>query len=571
MRKFFIWFGVGVGIIIIFITISYLLLAVLLDKEPYVAKNSYLTCNIWGSIPEYTVSDALDEYFVGRVTDMAKLRRGFKMAAIDARIKGIIIRIGFVQAGFAKLQELQQLISEFRSSGKKVFAFLDIATTRDYFLASACDSIYLQPGGALILTGFAAEVSFYKGLLNKIGVEADFEHVGKYKSYPEPYTRQEMSAPMREVIDDILDNRYKRVVNTIAVNRNISVQNVEHFINEITGFTGAEALKNGLIDGLRYESELSGILNPNEPNLSEISLLRYTDINPHDLGLETGSKFALIYCSGSITGGEDGDDPIFGTTVGANRVIRNIESAARSRSIKAIILRIDSPGGSGLASEKIWNSVKEASKEKPVIASISDLGASGGYYIAIGADTIVAQPSSLIGSIGVFIGKFSMEGLYQKLGISIESIQKGKNARMFSLAKTFSPGERAVVRKLIEDTYQDFVMRVAESRRQPYDQIDNIAQGRVWTGERGFALGLVDTLGGLQTAINIAKRRVKLDEEEDVQLIFYPKRKSLFGSLSRYLSVRQRIPLSEIRYIEEYILNLQLRPLALMPFKVNFN
>ncbi len=452
-----------------------------------------------------------------------------------------------------------------------MFAYLEIATTRDYYLASACDSVYMQPGGTLLLTGLAAEVTFYKGLLKKIGVEADFEHVGKYKSYPETYTRQKMSVPQREVINDILNNRYRSIVLTIFRNRGIPEERVEYLINDITGFTAKEALKNDLIDGLRYQNELPEILNPSEQKMSEISVLSYADLNPRDLGLETGSKLAVVYCTGTITGGEDGSDPIFGNTVGANRIIRNLESAARNKAIKAIILRIDSPGGSGIASERIWNSVKVAAKEKPVIASISDLGASGGYYIAIGADTIVAQPASLIGSIGVFIGKFSMDSLYQKLNINVEAVQKGKNARMFSILKTFSASERKVIRKIIEDSYSDFVTRVAESRNQTYDETDKIAQGRVWGGEKGYELGLIDILGGFREAINIAKEKAKIDPEQDVQLLLYPKRKSFFGSFFRYLSVLTKPSLLNIKNIENYLGEFQSRPLMLMPFQINFN
>jgi protease-4 len=571
MRKFLLWFGIGIGIIIIFLAAFYLILSSLLDTEPYVAKNSYLTCGLWGTIPEYTVSDALEEYLSGAVVDMAKLRRSFRMAAVDDRIKGMVLRIGFMQVGYAKLQELQQMIAEYRSSGKKIYAFLDMATTGSYFLASACDSVYLQPGGTILLTGVAAEITFYKDLLNKIGVEADFEHVGKYKSYPEPYTRQSMSGPLREVINDLLENRYRIIIAQIAENRGLPVDQVERMINEITGFTGKEALEYGLIDGLRYESELAALFKTGDREPSEISVLSYADLNPRDLGLETGARMALIYCSGSITGGEDGSDPVFGSTVGASRIVRNLESAARNSSIKAIILRIDSPGGSGIASEKIWHSVKQAARKKPVIASISDVGASGGYYIAIGADTIIAQPASLIGSIGVFIGKFSFQHLYEILGINVESVKRGENARMFTLSKTFSSSERAVVKKLIEDSYQDFVSRVAESRRQTYEQIDDISQGRVWTGDRGLALGLIDTLGGLQEAIDIARKMTGLDEQEDVNLVIYPRRKSLFGSFFRYLSVLQKDPLSRIGLIETYFRKLQLQPLTMMPYQISIN
>ena len=573
MRKLFWWIGIIIGIVLIFIIIIYFVFSALLNNEPYIANDSYIEYNLWGSLPEYNASDALEEYFSGSVLDMIKIRRTLKMAAVDDRIQGIILNIGFLQGGFAKIEEIREMLNEFKTSGKKVFAHLDIATTRDYLLASCCDSVYLQPGGTIILTGLSAEVTFYKGLLNKVGIDADFEHVGKYKSYPEAYTRQEMSEPQREVINDILDNRYKYIISTIAANRNISEDRVDYLINNITGFTGDEARKMGLVDGLRFKNGLSGILTKDAGELSKVSALDYSNIHPKDLGLEKGPRFAVIFCSGTITGGEDGNDPIFGSTLGADRVIRNIESATRNKSIKAIILRIDSPGGSGIDSEKIWKAVIEAAKEKPVIASISDLGASGGYYIAVGADTIIAESTSLIGSIGVFIGKFSLDNLYHKLGINVEAIQRGKNARIFSLVKTFSPDERAVVRKLITDSYDDFVNRVAENRKKSTEEIDRIAQGRVWTGEEGAELGLVDTLGGLNVAINLAKKKADIASDVDVHMILYPKRKSFLNSIFRYITLLQKspFPLEEISRLEQRIASIQSRVLAIMPFKINFN
>jgi protease-4 len=571
MRKLLWWIGIIIGIVLIFVTIIYFAFSAFLDNEPYIADESYIEYDIWGSVPEYSASDALEEYFSGSVLDMVKIRRTLKIAAVDDRIQGIILNISFFQGGYAKIEEIREMINEFKSSGKKVFAYLDIATTRDYLLASSCDSVYLQPGGTIILTGLSAEVTFYKDLLNKVGIEADFEHIGKYKSYPEAYTRQNMSDPQREVINDILDNRYEYLISTIAVNRNITEDRVDYLINNITGFTGDEARQMGLIDGLRFKNELPGILTNNTRVLSKVSALNYSKINPRDLGLEKGPRFAVIFCSGTITGGEDGDDPIFGGTMGADRVIRNIESAAKNKSIKAIILRIDSPGGSGIDSEKIWKAVIEAAKEKPVIASISDLGASGGYYIAIGADTVIAESTSLIGSIGVFIGKFSLENLYHKLGINVESIQRGKNARLFSLVKTFSPDERAIVKKLIADSYDDFINRVAENRKKSAEEINRIAQGRVWTGQEGAALGLVDTLGGLDMAIKIAKEKADIATDVDIHLILYPKRKSFLNSIFRYIAILHKSPLEDVRRLERCIENIQSRVLAIMPFRINFN
>ena len=567
MKRFLFWVGIVFLIFIVLMVGAYFFISSLFDSEPYIANNSYLTVPISGSLPEYLPADILQEQFSGTLMDMRKLRQSLVMAAHDDRIKGVILKVSFVQSGFAKLQEIRQLIARFRESNKKIYAYMDIGLIRDYYIASACDSVFLQPEGTLLLHGLSAEVSFYKDLLTKLGIEADFEHVGKYKSYPDAYTRQNMTDEQREVIDYILDIRFDEWLQTVSDNRNITYENLKKLINDISAFVPSEALEYNLVDGIKHYEELSGSLQKNSASLYEVSALDYIRIDPSSIGLEDGPKIAVISRSGSIMGGEDSSDPIFGATMGANRVIRNIKQAAENNSIKAIVLRIDSPGGSGLASEKIWYAVREARLIKPVLASISDMGASGGYYIAIAADTIIAQNASLIGSIGVFIGKFNLSGLYNKLGINTVSIQRGKNARLFSLKSGFSKSERQVVQKIIQDYYQNFVDKVAKARHKSFTEIHTIAQGRVWNGQDGLNKGLIDKIGGLSEAIVLAKEMADIDETTNVKLIFYPKAHSLFNSITRNIGILEN-PIEEI---ENYFKKIQIQPMALMPFILNYN
>jgi protease-4 len=569
MKRLIKWIAIICGVFLIMIFLSYWFISSLFDIEPVVYQNSYLQINLGGNIPEYNPSDPLEEYIRGTSLDLKKIRQSLKMAEIDHRIKGVILKIGFLRTGYAKLDEIHQLIKKFRTSGKKIYAHFDYGLTRDYYLASVCDSIYISPGGTLFLTGVAAEVTFYKGFLNKIGIEADFEHVGEYKNAPDMYTRQTMSDYQKEVIDNILDSRYKNLIHTIVQNRRIRPEHVRHLIEEVSGFTPEQAVLNDLVDGIKYIDEVKELFKGDFNRINQISATEYSLINPASVGMDGIEDIAVIFCTGTMMGGEDGADPIFGKTMGANRVIRDINRAAESRSIKAIILRIDSPGGSSLAADEIWNAVANAQKEKPVIASISDVGASGGYYIALAADTILAQNLSLIGSIGVFAGKFSLKNLYEKIELNNVYMKRGKNAGIFSLNSKFTDSERKVVQEMIRDTYQKFVSKVAESRHRSYDEIDLIARGRVWSGLKGIDVNLIDIIGGLDEAILIAKHMANIEDETSVRLIYYPKRRSFFNQLFNRFTILSGFIKNPVYQLENYIQEIQIRSLLLMPFTIH--
>jgi protease-4 len=376
-----------------------------------------------------------------------------------------------------------------------------------------------------------------------------------------------MSDYRREVINNILDNRYDELLSKISEQRGIDQDKLQNLIDNISGFTPQEAVEFNLIDGVKHYDDLEESLIDDNESISKVSALEYSKISPSTIGFTGGSTIAVIYCTGSIMGGEGGSDPIFGATMGANRVVRDIKQAARNSYISAIILRINSPGGSAIASEKIWKAVMEAKKEKPVIASISDLGASGGYYIAMAADTILAQRASLVGSIGVFLGKFSLSELYKQIGINTESVKRGKNSQLFSLTSKFSDSERQVVRKLISDNYNNFVSKVADSRNKNIDQIHEIAQGRVWTGEDSYKYDLIDEIGGFDRAIEIAKEKSDIDESEIVRIVYYPKNKSFLKSLTRTVNFLDN-PIEEI---EKYCLKYQMLPLRLMPYRIQYH
>jgi protease IV len=572
MKRLLKWISIILGIFLVFIFISYFVISSILDTEPIVYDNSYLYISLAGQIPEYIPYAGFEDLFESGELDMHSIRKSLKMAAVDARIKAVVLRISPLLVGYAKIQDIQQSIELFKQSGKKVYAYFDLATTKDYYLATACDSIYLTPEGMFLLTGVRAELTFYKDLLKEhIGIEADFEHIGKYKNAPDSYTRQNMSNEQREIINSIVDYRYNEIVSTISKQRGISSQKIKQIINDISGLTPDEALDLNLIDGLKYFEDVIDLVSING-RVHKVTAAEYSRIPPSSLDLEQGPKVAVIYSSGTITGGNDSDDPIIGQTIGSARLVRNLRSAADSKSTKAIVLRINSPGGSGIASDNILNAINYAREKKPVIASISDLGASGGYYIAIGADTIVSQSGSLVGSIGVFAGKFSLEKLYKKWGINTETIQRGKNANLFSLNQKFSKTERKVIQKIIGDFYKNFVQKVSDNRNKTFDEIHNIAQGRVWNGYDGYQIGLIDTLGGLNTAIEIAKSMAGISEDSDPKIVVYPRKKSVLSKLIKNLTlVKNSKEYFIINNVKKFMSEFELRPLALMPFELTIN
>jgi len=558
------------GFLILFFFL-FLAIGVLSDSEPIVEDNSYLHMSIGGSIPEYVAPNPFEGFTGGSGLDLKKIRDNLEKAAVDERINGVVLSLGFLQTGYAKIEELQNLIDTYRESGKKIYAYLEFGLTKEYLVAIACDSVFMPPNANLFLTGVGSEITFYKGLFEKVGVQADFVHVGQFKNAPDQYTRDKISPAQSLVINDILDQFFNFIIKSVAERRNISEDNVRDLIDNHSGFTGKSALANGLIDTTLYKEDIIKLLDYENSAPQKISGSTYASIPVSSLGIRNKSRIAVIHISGTISGGNDVDDPILGKLAGANTIAGNIRSAARSSSTKAIILRIDSPGGSAIAANIIWKAVEEATENKPVIASISDYGASGGYYIAMAADTILNNPMSLIGSIGIYAGKFSTKGLYEKVGIGYKRLQRGKNAALFSTNSLWSPSERKVMQNLIEDFYKDFVTKVADSRGLTYDETHAISQGRVWSGFQGYQNGLADTTASFYDAISLAKKMADIDKEESVRLSYYPREKDFFTEL--YSMISMNFSYNDILTQTEnnFISKFQNQPLALMPFLITWN
>jgi protease-4 len=447
-------------------------------------------------------------------------------AAADSRVQGLVLRMGVVNAGWGRVQELRDALVRFRASEKPSWAHLEFAGNREYYLATGCERIAAAPTALLNVSGLAADVTFLRGTLDKVGVQAQFEGVGRYKNAPNQFTETRFTEPHREQMESLVDSLFEQYVAAVAEGRGMDEERVRRVIDQ-GPFDAARASEVGLVDELLYPDEVEARI----PAGDGVGPAEYVK-GARGFGLDGRPRVALVHALGDIMPGESAAGP-FGESsyAGAETIGRGLRQAARDDSIRAIILRVDSPGGVGMAADAIWREVGQARVRKPVIASMGDAAASGGYYIAMNADAIVAQPGTITGSIGVFSGKFSMKGLYEKLGLSHERVARGRHAAIFSTWEPWSDEERAKIRGLNVSFYETFVAKAAEGRRRTPEEIDAVAQGRVWTGQQAVENGLVDELGGLDAAVRLARERAGIPAGETVRLIVLPERKTLWERL----------------------------------------
>jgi protease-4 len=440
-------------------------------------------------------------------------------------VKALVLRVGFLpDAGWGKVQELRDAVTRFRKSGKPAYAHLEFCGNKEYYLATACSRVYALPTAILQVSGLEAEVMFFRNTLDKLGVEAQFEGVGKYKNAPNQFTETGFTEAHREQMDALLDSLHQQYVAAIAAARGKTPDEVQAIV-DAGPYEGRDALQAGLVDELLYEDQIEDRLKA-----ERITPGKYVR-SASGLGLDGRPKVALIYAVGDIAPGESQNGPLGSEMAGSDTVAGALREARKDDSIRAIVLRIDSPGGSGTASDVIWREVMLARRSKPVVVSMGDVAASGGYYIGMGSDGIVAQPATITGSIGVFGGKFSLHGLYDKVGMTKEILTRGQHADLFSEYRPWNDEERAKYRSLMVSFYQDFVTRAAEGRKKKFEEIDAVAQGRVWTGTEALSHGLIDRLGGLDVALGLAKERARIGKDEDVNLVVLPERKGFIETI----------------------------------------
>ncbi len=497
-------------------------------REPKLADNTILTIDLSRALTDAAPDTGVQQLLFASSMSLIQTLNTIERAGDDPRIKGIVARIGDNSAGIAQIQELRDAIAGFRAKGKRAVAYTDTfgelsSGTRSYYLAAAFDEIWLQPMGLVGLVGLRAELPYFRGTLDKLGIVPDFEHREEFKDAENTMTETGMTGPEREELQALVDSIYGQIVDGVAKDRKIDPAQLKTLIDHAPVLTN-DALKAHLIDhiGMREDAVASFGASPHLT-----SLKRYHD----DVGEahKSGPTIALIYASGMISRGTGGEaNPLTGSG-GANtdELVRAFRMAQEDKAVKAILFRVDSPGGSATASETIWAAVQRAHKAgKPVIVSMGDVAGSGGYYIAAPADKIVAEPATFTGSIGVVAGKIAVGGLLKKFGGNYDSIQAGANAGMFGMMDGFSPVERERLNAVLDDIYGGFKQRVADGRKLTPEAVEAVAKGRVWSGADAQSRGLVDTLGGFKTALDVTKQVAGIAAGDDVTLKLYPPAKS---------------------------------------------
>ncbi len=559
MSQFFKGVLVGVALVFALGFLFGIVLAVVAGSgsQPGVQPDSALVVSLSGDIPEYVDVDLPSFMFSadnGEATLFEQIT-AIRRAADDERISALVLRCDGSYAGWAKAQEMRWAIQAFKESGKPVWAFMELARREDYYVAALADRVVIQPESYLNLSGLRMEVMFFKGALDKLGVEADLIRTGKYKSAGEPYSREEMSPEWREILNETLDEFYGQLLEGIAEGRGRDAAHWRTVLDQ-GPFTAAEALQHGLSDDVLFEDEFFERVSEaaEVEELRRIRVSEYAKLSAS--GARRGKKIALLHAAGPIYSGYDSPDPFGGAsgTLGSRGFISRVNALIEDKSVEGVILRIDSPGGDAIASEQMLRAVRRLSAEKPVVVSMSTVAASGGYYIAAVPDVpILAYPGTYTGSIGVFTIRLNLRELYNKLGITKEILTRGKFAALESDYGPMSSAERAKLREYVDSIYETFVTRVAEGRGVDTDSVKELAEGRVWIGTQAAENGLVDELGGYLLAIDRLKQVAEIDPEEPVQIVTYPKRRSLFEALfsrgSQSILTRLLIPrqLSEAR------------------------
>ena len=504
-------------------------------RPPSVSSRSYLEIHLKGAVQEKAAPNFFSALLMQKpALGMHDIWMNLRKARSDDRVKALVLRLGYLECDWGKINEIREAVLDFRMGGKKAYAYIEesMDSDKEYYLATACDQICLNPMGSLIVNGIGGDVLFLKKTLDKIGVEAEIEHLEEYKTAYHMFTKEGFTPAQKNMMESIYGDIFDQYIHTTAAARKKSEEDMRALIDR-GYFSAAAALETGLVDALLYEDEFTDLVRGDQGKIVRLPHAAYSQIKPSSLGLDKGRKIALIYGMGPIHSGE-------GTfqSMGSTTVARWFRQVRTDKSIEAVVFRIDSPGGSVVASDVIWREVWLTRKEKPVIVTMSDMAGSGGYWVAMHANRIFAHPQTLTGSIGIIFGKFNMMRLYEKIGVTSESLLFGRNADMFSSFARFRPEVRDMVREEMRKTYDHFIAQVADGRGMSKEDVEKIAKGRVWTGRQAQKLGLVDEMGGLSEAIAAAKEEAGIPDTESVRLVVLPRDYSFFDVLFSAFSSR---------------------------------
>ncbi|MBV8856649.1 MAG: signal peptide peptidase SppA [Acidobacteria bacterium] len=521
-----------VGLVVVAVVMS-------LDREPEVPSNSVLVLNVEGSLPDYANADELSSrFFGGETNSLSNFLLQLRKAKADKRVGAVLLDVHMFGGGWAKADEIRDAVADFRKSGKPVYAYMEFGGDKEYYVATAAERVYVPPIGDLFINGLAAESMHFKGSFDKLGIYWDSYQIAEYKTAPESFTRKDMSDGERETLKSLLDEIFNRYVGQVAEARHKSVEDIKALVDNAP-HNAPEAFEAGLIDGALYREEVEKELKKRlgykeDEKLHKVSAAEYRRVTPQSLGLNQGEAVAVVFASGPIEPGRSNDGTFGGDqTIGSDTVVKALNDARDNQDVKAIVLRVDSPGGVTYPSDLIWKAVEEAKKKKPVVVSMGDLAASGGYYISMGASRIVAEPLTLTGSIGVYAYKPVVKGFYDWVGVTQEYLQQGQNAGLYREDRKFTDDERKKFEGQMRNFYwNQFLPKVAEGRKfENVEAVHEIARGRVWTGAQGKERKLVDEFGGLDRAVEVAKELAKIPADKGVRRVVYPAPRTFFQQL----------------------------------------
>ncbi|HSF15443.1 MAG TPA: signal peptide peptidase SppA [Vicinamibacteria bacterium] len=577
-RGFVFWFAfVIAGIFALAVASLFVLIWSFRASVPGIPDRAIVSLDLAASYPEDPLYALGGPFFGVEGLTFRDLLFAIERAKTDDRVEKLLLRVRGNTLGWARASELRDQILDFKSSGKPVVAFIEFSSNRDYLVASAADEIFLHPRGMVELSGVRAEIMFLASSLDKLGIEPEFERVGRYKDAPDTFLRHSMSEATREATGALVQTIHEHLVDAIAEGRSLDESSVKAVL-EKGPLTPGEAMELGLVDGLRFLDEVESAEGTSALEKESVRIADYRRATTRTSAFGADARIAIIYGIGPIVPGGSGEDALFGRVMGADTIASAFEKVRKDDSIDGVVFRIDSPGGSDVASDVIWREAMLTRQEKPVIVSMGSVAASGGYWIATASDAIVAESTTITGSIGIYAGKFNLSGLYEKLGIGVDGVSSTESADFFSDNRSFTADERARLSRVLQDGYQAFLRRVADGRGMSTEAVEAVAQGRVWSGEMALQLGLVDEIGGLERALEIAKEKAGFDPGASVELRIYPEKRNFLEALLESIyraSAPLRLNLFDRTKLVESSPMLQLLargvPLALMPYQLEVN
>ena len=542
---------VALGIVVFVMFFFFFALAATTEQAPRVRTGSVLVVQLSGEIPELVSDDPFTQSFVGEAPyDLLDLKQAFRKAAVDPRIEGIWLQLHPLSTGWGSLQELREALIDFKETGKFIVASTDDQPVSEgaLFLASAADEVYASAQAPFEFNGFYIAAEFYKNLLDNLDIYAQPVRAGDFKSAVEPFTRTNLSEENREQLSSLLDSRYEVFIDAISEGRDFDEEKIRATMEGQLILTATDAYREGLIDDLLFNDEVEQVVKEHlglseDQELKEVSIKSYIRVPASEAGVKTGrdGEIAVVYAVGTIMSGESGYSPnplMGGQIIGSDTFTKAMREAASSDRVKAVVVRVNSPGGSASASDAMWREISRAAGEKPVIISMGDVAASGGFWIATAGDMIVANPLTITGSIGVYSMILDMSGFFEnKIGVTFDVVRTGPYADMYSGTRELSPEELRLLEKSTDETYKTFLELVAENRDMTADEVHELAQGRVWSGIDAQNLGLVDRMGTLMDAIEIAAEQASL-EKGSYSIRLLPRPKTVFDQLEDALAVK---------------------------------